>query len=250
MRYGVVEIDEIKDKRKKWIIYIFLTVFALGCFIYTFMALRVENISVVGNAYYSEEEVKSWVFDSASKNYILYLWMSEKINGHDEIPFVDRYEVNINGSHSVKITVYEKDVIACFEQMGTYMFFNSAGVLLECGSEPVEGIPVISGVPYDSAVLYERIEVRDLKILSEIDSIVQILDRNGLNAEKIHFDTSQNPILYIGSIKVVLGGNSDRDGQVMELVNILPKLEGRTGTLDLTYFKANGNNSSYPFMPD
>ena len=250
MRYGVVEIDEIKDKRKKWIIYIFLTIFALGCFIYTFTALRVENISVVGNAYYSEEEVKDWVFDSPSKNYILYLWMSEKINGHKDIPFVDRYEVNINGRDSVNITVYEKDVIACFEQMGTYMFFNASGILLECGSEPVDGIPVVSGVSYNSAVLYESIDVQDSKIFSEIDSIVQILAKNGLDAEKIHFDTSQNPILYIGSIRVVLGENGDRDGQIMELVNILPRLEGRSGTLDLTYFKANGNNNSYPFIPE
>lgn len=250
MRHGVVEIDEIEDKRKRWIIYILLTAFALVCFVFTFFALRVKNVTVVGNVYYSEDEVKEWVFSSSSREYTLYLWLSEKISSHKDIPFVDRYEVDISGTGSVKITVYEKDIIACFEQMGTYMFFNSSGILLECTGEPVEGIPVITGVTYDSAVLYEKITVADSEIFSVIDSLVQIMDRNGLAADRIHFDTDKNAVLYIGDIRVALGSNSDRNGQIMELVNILPKLEGRSGILDITYFQSGSSGSSYPFTPD
>ncbi len=247
MRSGIVEIDEIKVKKKKWIIVACIIAFILGGFIYAFFTFKIEDITVVGNDYYSDEEIKSVVFDSEKKKGTIYLWFSERIDGHKALPFIDKYEVDIEGINSVKITVYEKDIIGCFEQMGSYLFFNSTGTMIECSSELIDGIPLITGIPYDNAVLNEKISIPEDGVLDKILRLVKVLERNNIIASRIHFDTSGNAILYIDDILVELGDNKNVDGQILELKNILPILEGQAGTLDMTYYRDDREDISYPF---
>ncbi|MBQ9885623.1 MAG: hypothetical protein IJM37_01995 [Lachnospiraceae bacterium] len=249
MKDVILEIDELKEKRRKRIIRVCLALLVLGGIILTFVSLRIENVNVVGNIYYTKEEAESIVFDSPYKDYSIYLWLTEKLSGYKQIPFIDRYVVKFNSLSSIDIVLYEKNIICCFEQMGTYMFINEKGMLLECGSRTVKSIPVITGIPYKNAVLNEKVSVPDDKVFEKIAIIKQILERNDLTAERIHFDTSYNPVLYIGDIKVILGNNKDTDGQIMELKSILPKLE-KAGTIDMTYYKEGMDDLSYPFTYD
>lgn len=250
MRNGIVEIDEIKAKRRKIIILISIMVFIFGGFIYAFFSFKIKNITVAGNHYYSDEEIISAVFDSEHKEYTIYLWLSERLESHKSFPFIDKYEVDIAGTDSVRITVYEKDIIGCFEQMGSYLFFNSTGVMIECSSELVEGVPLITGVYYDNAVLNEKISIPEEGVLDKILKLVKALERNSITASRIHFDTSGNAILYIDSIRVELGNNSNMDGQILELKNILSILEGQSGTLDMTYYTDTRDDIAYPFTYD
>lgn len=250
MRNGIVELDEIKVKNRKWIMLVCVIAFLLGGFVFAFFKFKVEDVTVVGNDYYSDEEIKAAVFDSEYKDYIIYLWFAEKIESHKKFPFVDKYEVSMEGAHSVRITVYEKDIIGCFEQMGSYMFFNSSGTMIECSSEMVDGVPLITGISYDNAVLNEKISIPEDGVLDKILRLVKVLERNNIIASRIHFDTSGDAILYIDDIRVVLGNNSNLDGQILELKNILPILEGQAGTLDMTYYADGRDDLAYPFTYD
>lgn len=250
MRKGIVELDEIKAGNRKWIIAVCIIAFLLGGFVFAFFNFKVEEVTVVGNAYYSDEEIKEAVFDSKYKDHIIYLWFAERIESHKKFPFVDKYEVNIEGTDSVKITVYEKDIIGCFEQMGSYLFFNSTGTMIECSSKLVEGVPLITGVSYDNAVLNEKISIPEEGVLDKILKLVNVLERNNIIASRIHFDSAGDVILYIDSIRVELGDNSNMDGQILELKNILPILEGQAGTLDMTYYTDDRDDLAYPFTYD
>ena len=250
MRNSIIEIDDIKEDKRRKALCICIVVFIAGFLIYILASFRIKDITVIGSKHYSDNEITDIILDSSYKEHTVCLWLYEKIGRHKDIPFIDHYEINIKDIKTAEIIIYEKDIYGCFEQMGTYMFFNKDGILLECSSTRVEGVPVITGVPYKNAVMNEKIETEKQDIFDKIHKLVQNLDKNGIEAGRIHFDTDYAPVIYIGNIKVMLGDNTDIDGQMNELKNILPKLEGLSGTLNLSYFSVDKKDISYPFVPD
>ena len=222
-------------------------VFGVGCYVVS--TYTVTTVYVEGNEHYTEEEIKEIVMEGPLGKNSLYLSMKYKNKGIQGIPFVDVMDVSILAPDTVRITVYEKVLTGYVKHLGTYMYFDKDGYVVESSSERTAGVPQVTGLEFSHVVLGEPLPVENPEVFVDILNITKLLEKYELDAEKIYFQSSGDITVYFGDVKVSLG--SDRavlEDKLMLLPELLPSLEGRKGTLQMESYNEGGGR--YTFQPD
>ncbi|MCI8551057.1 MAG: cell division protein FtsQ [Lachnospiraceae bacterium] len=237
-----------KNRRRRKIFgMIFLFLLLLVLFGYS---TRISDITVVGNTRYTEEELLSMVFSGNEDRNTFYALYRNQFGKREDIPFVEKYSVKVTGLHSAQIIVYEKSLAGCIEYMGSYMYFDREGTIVESSRELEPQIPLVTGIKFQSIVMYEKLPVEDDTVFAEILNLSQLLGQFQLFAERMDFDSENKVTLIMGDIRVVLGDADHMAGKVKELHDMYPELSGRSGTVYLDEYKPDVKNPSYPFVPD
>ena len=156
--------------------------------------------------------------------------------------------VEIVSPDTIKITVYEKSLAGCVEHLGEYVYFDRDGMVVECSQNITEGVPVVSGLSFDSVVLYEPLPVSDEDIFEVILTIAQLYDKYEMKAERIQFTTGGNIVVHTDGIKAAMGKGENIDDKVMTLASLMPDLEGQSGTVKLENYTKDSKNVI--FKPD
>ena len=168
-----------------------------------YFGFRTDKITYVGNSHYSNEEMTSRIFGNDTPNTVLYTLFGNK---KKTIPFIQKYDVEIQWPRGMYITVYEKAVIGYIRYMGCNMYFNSI-------------------------VLDSKLEVGDDEVFRHILDLTQSFDKYNLDVSKVYFDSSDNVILYIDEVKVYLGKSDDYTDKLFELKQMETKFAGLKGSL-------------------
>lgn len=209
---------------------------------------RVENIQVEGNVHYTADEIKEMVMrDKLSEN-SLYLSLKYKNKTIRDIPFIESMDVEVVSKDTIYIRVYEKAVAGYLEYLGRYIYFDREGIVVESSSTKTVGIPQVIGIDLDHVVLYEKLPVENDDIFQNILNITQILNKYGLTVDKIYFDDDYQVTLHFGNVRVRMGDCDYLEEKVIRLQYILPKLEGKSGVLDLESY--NGGDENITFKSD
>jgi cell division protein FtsQ len=233
---------------RKKIIILIATIFLIICGIagvFAMQRISEKNIIIEGNEKYTKEEMISFIFRSDWDRNPFVLYYKTKFCKQKVIPFVDEYDVKITSLNSVKITIYEKKIIGYVNYMGSNMYFDKDGTIVESSTEVIEGIPKITGLNFDSIILYETLPVGSDKVFRLILDTTQILQKYRIAVDKIYISDNKEVTLYIEQIKVELGTGEDMNDKIRSLNDMLPNLQGLSGTLDIK--KYNTNNDGYTF---
>lgn len=233
------------------VVAVFLIVIAVGLF------LKIEDITITGNEWYTSEEIEEKIFDKNrfSRNTV-YQLISQMTDKKEEIPFVEDYKIVFNSPKSVETIIYEKSIVGYVKYMGNYMYFDKDGIVVDSSDKPLEGIPEITGLKFGSIVLYKKLPVEDEKIFEDILNLTQILQTYGIRCDRIDYSGLREATLYLGDIKVVLG-SGDLTGKIAELSDMLPEIRTKMaeqgiqgGTLYLDSYDENAGNAAYSFKRD
>ena len=212
-----------------------------GAGYYFFQTYTVSTVYVDGNIHYSDEEIKDIVMEGVLGNNSLYLSMKYKNKGIEGIPFVDVMDVSILAPDTVRITVYEKALTGYVKYLGSYMYFDKDGYVVESASSLTAGVPQILGLEFDHLVVGEALPVDNPEIFNRILNVTKLLEKYELASERIYFQKNGNVTLYFGNVKVALGNdNVMLEDKLMLLPEILPSLVGRSGTLQMETYNENG----------
>ena len=238
---------------KKIIIIAVLTILViLAAFAFT---VKIKTVTVTGNEWYTAEEIESMIFDKDrfSRNTV-YQFVRQLFGKKDPIPFVEDYKLIFNSFTDVEVIVYEKSIVAYVKYMGNYMYFDKDGIVVDSSTEPLDGIPEITGLKFGNIVLYKKLPVEDPKVFDDILNLTQALHTYGIRCSRINYSDLREATLYLGDIVVELGTDSDMVEKVSELRDILPELrtrmeaEGiRSGTLYLDSYDSTSANTLYSF---
>ena len=219
--------------------------FLAGIYYYITTAYKVTTVYVDGNVHYTNEEVMDMVMKGRYGKNSLYLAMKYKDKGVEGIPFVEKMDVNILTPNTIRISVYEKALAGYVEYLGRYMYFDRDGTVVESSSERTRGIPQVTGLRFDYVVVNEPLPVENDEIFKRILDITQLLNKYELTADKIFFDSSYNLTLFFGEVRVTLGSSSEIDQKIIKLKNILPELEGKSGTLQMENYTEDTKNITF-----
>ena len=212
-------------------------------------SIRIREITVTGNEKYTDEQVVDLVFpDNASRSTVL-CYLREHFGKHEKIPFVEDYKLVIKSLNRAEIIVYEKSVVGYVSYMSSYMYFDKDGIIVESSSQKLHGIPWITGLKFGHIVLYQKLPVESERVFEEILNLTQILSIYDLSVDKIQYNTLGEATLYMGEIEVILGSNEGLNGKIAELGDMLPQLEGKSGTLYLDNYDETRTNPMYTFNP-
>ena len=216
--------------RKKKRLFIISTIVAalIAACAAVYFGFRTDKITYVGNSHYSNEEMTNRIFGNDTPNTVLYTLFGNK---KKTIPFIQKYDVEIQWPRGMYITVYEKAVIGYIRYMGCNMYFDKDGIVVESSTETFEKVPEIIGLKFNSIVLDSKLEVGDDEVFRHILDLTQSFDKYNLDVSKVYFDSSDNVILYIDEVKVYLGKSDDYTDKLFELKQMETKFAGLKGYL-------------------
>ena len=208
---------------------------------------RFQSIEITGNRRYSQEEIRAMLFPGSWDTDSFYQFLKEHTREHAEYPFIESYELHWKGPLKLKVRVREKNVVAYVGFMSSRFYFDRDGMVVESTQEPLEGVPRIEGLDFGSISLHKRISVKNDRVFHDIMNLTNALSELQISCESIRYDDSLNATLNLGDIRVKLGADQDMEEKISCLREILPKLSGRKGELDLSTYLDRGGRDSFIF---
>ncbi len=209
---------------------------------------RVTDVEVVGNSYYSEEEIKEMVLGKDGNGNGLYLMLRYGYMDEEEIPFIDSMEVTVCSRNKVRIRVYEKPIIACVEYMGVRLYFDKDGTVIESSTRVLEGVPCVEGLDFAELTLYEPLNVSDQDVFRKILQVTQLLKKYEVTPDLLSLKEDGQMVLEFGDVRINIGSGEYLDARIATISELESKLEGRSGVMhmeDYTY-----ENTDISFMED
>ena len=242
-----MEISMARERKKgKGFLIAFIVMFilvAVGIAVY--IGFQAESITYAGNSHYSDEEMTEKIFGKDKPNVLLYKLFGNK---KKTIPFIQKYDVEIQWPKKMYITVYEKPVIGYIRYMGCNMFFDKDGIVVESDAKLTEGVPEIKGLHFDHIVMHEQLPVENPEIFKEILKVTQLFGKYEISADKIYFSPAGEVTAYFDKARVSLGTDQNIDEKVMQLASILPELAGKSGVLHMENYDA--STTKITFQPE
>lgn len=238
-------------------------------FLLLLAVFHIKDVEVVGAERYTQDQIKDFVFQSEPDSNSLYLYLKYRYFDKPTLPFVEKIDVEMINSHSVKIYVYEKMVAGCVEFMGEYLYFDKDGMVVESSSQKREKVPVIKGLKFKEIVLNEKLnvpkaarvqkdepeaqkeeeedgsedkskgqsddlELQNKELFDTIINLTQLIDKYGLDIDTITFASNYEVTLDTAGITVWLGKKNTYDEALAKLKNILKEVEGMEVTIDMS----------------
>lgn len=241
-----------KKKRKRLIILalVALTLFILAIGAMALWSIRLTEFTVIGNTIHTDEEIISYVFPETKDTHTIYAMLNKNAEEQKRIPFVKSYELNITGLHSAEIVLYEKGIIGALKYMGSYLYFDSDGYIVDTSTKKLNGVVGIEGFNFDYFVLNDRLPVADDNIFGSILVLSNVIESENLNVDGAYIDTNMNITVYLGDIKAYLGEGTNIEKKLHALQDIYPSIKGMKGTLYLNYSANLLDKKEYFFKED
>ena len=209
----------------------------------------VSNVYVEDNVHYTDEEIKAIVMQGRWGNNSKYLAFKYKNREIDNIPFVDAIDVDVLSDDTIRIRVFEKPVIGYVRYLGSNMYFDKDGYVVESNDTITVGVPLVTGIVFDHMALGEKLQIENEKAFDMILLLKNILDKGDepLYADKINISSRNELTVYFGGIEVSLGDDmATLEDRITQLRGILKKDEGQAGSLQMTTYNGEGR---YSFRP-
>lgn len=227
------------------IVLVLLFIIAAGGSIAYTLRIDDRKIEIQGNHKYTKEEMIAYIFKSDLDRNPFVLYFKTKFKKQEKIPFVDEYDIEFTSLQTVKITVYEKKIIGYVQYKGVNMYFDKDGTIVESSQEEIENIPRITGLKFDYIVLDETLPVGDEKVFHLILDLTQALSKYAVGVDRIFISEKQEVTLYMEQVEVDLGNDTDMVEKIQSLADMLPNLQGLSGTLDMKEYDEQGNGYTF-----
>lgn len=246
--YRPLRANKKKPARKrryvKWIVALLLMLVVIAVSV-SFVVFKVKDVQYEGCEHYDKEELNQLIFGTDSPNALHFKLFGNK---DKEIPFIEKYDVDIQWPDKMHIVIYEKPIVGYISYMGCNMFFDREGMIVESSSETYENVPEVYGLKFNSIVLNTKLDVGDSGLFARILELTQGFDKYELNIDRIIFDSSYDVILEIDNIRVELGNPKDCTERLHVLKQMMPSLSGLSGVLRLSDY--DGTDSSIIFTKE
>lgn len=236
--------EKLRKYKKLWIALIICVVLLLLGVVFIQMC-TITKVKVTGNKHYTKKEIKELVMSSRMDYNSVYFYWRVQRKGITDIPFIDNVEVSILDRHTVKIKVYEKDIIGYVKHLGYHLYFDKDGVVVEATSKKLDNIPQVKGIHFDSVKLYEKLPVEKEDVFKKILNLTKLLDKYEIEPDGIYFAKDLSVTLNFDQANVMLGKDVEDDEKFVELKQLLPDLEGMKGTLHMENYDEDMKNITF-----
>lgn len=203
--------------------------------ILSYKFITVSDVNVEGLNRQNKETVESFLFEDNEEKSLLHLVFEIVTGEKKHIPFVEDYDIEITSLHSIDVTVYEKSITGYVICMERNWYFDKDGIVVECTSDVLEGIPYISGLDFDYVVVDDRIPLENEKIFNKLLDLTQLISKYQMSVGQINIKNDKICI-HIGNVRVELGNGEDINDKMIDLNDMLPTMEDIPGVLDMTEY--------------
>lgn len=189
---------------------------------------QLTSVAITNNTLsYTDEEIEELVFTSALDKYAVLFRLRWFLSPREGIPFIEKIDAELTDRNSITLTVYEKRIIGCVQVMGQYFYFDRDGLVVESSLRRIEGVPLVTGLEFDSIVLHKNLKVQKASLYNVILNLTRLVELYGLDVSTIRFLYDNSVVLQCGETEVRLGKKESYDLPLSALNEILDKLEDK-----------------------
>ena len=243
-RNEFVVIESSRRKSKKGMITAIVMLLLALFLILLLTQFKITSIDMTGNEHYTKEEMETELKKAGYINNSILYMLKCKFHPPKGIPFVESLDVDYVSRHKIAVTIYEKTMAGCIENMGEYMYFDRDGIVLESSTKRFEDVPLIKGLEFDSVVINEKLPFENKKTVSQILNITQLIRKYDLTIKSVKFEKNQVYLRY-KKISIALGDPDSVDEKMAELHNMLKEADGLKGTLHMENFTVNSGIATF-----
>ena len=210
---------------------------------------QIRSIDVRGNERYSAEQIRDdLIYDFKTRNTLYFSWKYRNEQPAADVPYLKSIQAVMLSPTSVRIIVKEGQMVGRVQYENSNVYYDPDGVVQEISDTIYAGIPLVTGVEIEPPQLYQRMVTKNAALLRTMLNITQLLIKSELIPDSVTFDASQNMILRLGPVTVLLGQDEYLEEKIANLVSIYPQVEGQEGTLNMEGFT--GRNEAITFKAD
>ncbi len=267
-------------RTKKVVPLVIIGVIAAAALLF-FGLFHVQNVEVVGNARYSDQEIESMVLSNFLNKNTVWLSKFRKTVYPEQVSFVESIDIEYIDRASIRLLVSEDTPIGFIEQQNYDYYFDVDGRVLEAipvsdaqeslksssisGADNAENdsgalnavpessenreyrpaltnIPKITGLTEQTLKAGEKIETGDKAVFDAILSIAKLLDKLEIRVDCIEVSEKQEFTLHLGDVRVQLGTADLLEEKLSRTAAILPELTDMKGVLHLETFSEDTQN--------
>ncbi len=223
----------------------FATVLAiLGIMVLVLSFIRIKTVRVEGSVNNSKETVINRIFGSEKHPITALFYLETKFRDEKSIPFVEKYEIEFVSLTEVKITIYEKKLIAYLEYAGCYIYLDKDGIVVESSDTKINGVPLVTGFHFDQVVMMEALPVEDDDVFDELLNLTKLIEKYQFKVKKIQVDEKTMDLtIYIRRLSIELGRGDQLAEKMSDLADMLPVIRKKRGKLDMSQYMEDGNYS-------
>lgn len=237
--------NRLKNKLKlRWILTVIVTLILIFSVLLAMGIFHVDEVKVTGNSFYSEEEITELVIGEYPNSlYLVFLY--DYLSGK-EIPFIDSVEVKMEAPNRVHIRVYEKKLIGYVQYMGSNLYFDKDGTVVESSDEIMEEIPCIKGLKFDTLTLHQALNVDNKDVFELLLSMNKMMEKYELAPDAITLkNNSTEIVLTFGQVRINLGSGEHMDEKAARIKTLLPDLADKSGILHMEEYTSESTNISF-----
>ena len=208
-----------------------------------YFTCTVRTVHVKGNNLYTSEEIAERVISDDSQLmhnsvYLTLLYMTPKA---PRIPFEESVKVSLNAYDTITITVKDMDIAGFIPYAGKNLYFSADGIVLENSPLTVKDATFVTGLSVTGAEIGTKMTSDDEVGLGMVLEVLQILRKFEIKTDCVVLTASRSVVMYMDDIKVILG-RSNFELKISKISQILPYLEGRSGTINMTNYTSSDQN--------
>lgn len=237
-----VDIGRKKAKKRKRRAIISIIIAAAAAFVLAVVFLfKTQEITYEGNTVESEEELNEMLFGGSAPNTLMYKLFGNK---NKDIPFVDKYEVNIQWPNKMRVVISEKKQVAYFYYAGTTMYVDAQGRITDTSTDPMDNVPVLEGLDIVSLTYGDKPVVSDEEAYDNEVLYATLAIKNNIPITKVYTDNG-SVYVSIGDASVQCGTTMYAEEKMQLLGRMYMEMDGMKGTLYLQDY--DGKNTDLIF---
>lgn len=208
-----------------------------------YFTCTVRTVHVRGNSLYTGEEIAEQVIsdDSQLMHNSVFLTVLYMTPWAPKIPFEESVKVSLNSYDEITITVKDMDIAGFIPYAGKKLYFSADGVVLENSPLTVKGATFVTGLSITGAEIGTKMTSDNEVGLGMVLEVLDTLRKFQIETDCVVLTKSGSIVMYMGEIKVMLG-RSDFELKISKIAQLIPYLEGRSGTINMTNYTSSDQN--------
>ena len=238
---------ENKNGNIKLKIAAFVFLVGLAVFITLFMlpVFDIKDIQINGLDNLTAEQVEGMLTSQKGDNIFL-MNKSKSIDNIMASHYVESVKINRILPSTVAVDLKEYKLRGYVPYMGSYLYINENGLILDIQKKTTRQLPVVEGLKFNDFTIGEILKVDNPSAFDTMVEFAKLFEKHELLADVIRVDVSDvNDIhLYMGKIDVEFGSFDNANRKLSMLNEVLKHLDTNyAGVLNLT-----GANPTFRYM--
>lgn len=152
-------------------------------------------------------------------------------------PYFEEVSVKPSFPSTLNIEIKERQVRGYISYMGSYLYIDENGLVMDCKTSFKESLPVFTGLVFDKFSVGEELAVDDKEVIKTVVMLTKVFTAYEAAdiIDSVDVKDIENIVVTSGSVTVKLGDKDDLDQKIRMMKEILSQIgEEERGTLDLS----------------